>query len=161
MDLYYDKCTMLSGYNQLIERALYELKADKLEHSDRWLTAVIASATALEKASKLDRFFGFDRLFDIHLKSLSRNAAKNLSGELRFSTLSRIFVDCDNLSVSADLLRDQFHAAIKDEYEKSKGMFPIGSELDQFAKTQLAHFEELTPDQFREMSSPYDAFYTW
>jgi energy-coupling factor transporter ATP-binding protein EcfA2 len=147
--------------DQIIGRAAHEVTSGKLDWADRWITAVVQQAGALEERSKKDRLFGFTKMFGISLKAFARAVFKGLEGEPRKTAISEIFDKPEYLCVAAELLRDQFHASKKSGYERDEKYYLTDEELKEVSANQVELYENLSPEDLRKLPSPYDVLYAW
>lgn len=147
--------------DQIIGRATYQANSGLLKNAERWLIAIVQQADALKERTKKDGLFGFTNLFGIKLRSFARAVFKGLDGEPRAQTITEIFAQKEQLSVAAELLRDQVHASKKADYEKSREFYLTDKELSDVSQLQTKLYKEITPDELIKLSSPYDVLFAW
>ena len=122
--------------DQIIERAKYEAVGGLLEYPDRWLVAIVRSASALRGRSKRDRLFGMTKLFGYKLTQITRVILNRLDGDARKSTLDAVFNDKEHLGVAAKLFRDQLFAGEEDAHTRERAPYLANEELDRVLAQQ-------------------------
>jgi KAP family P-loop domain len=147
--------------DQIIGRASHAVSNGSLYHAGRWIAAIAQQAEAMEERSKKDALFGFTKLFDINLKAFARLVFKSISGSEREDALTAIFKQRNTLCPAANLIRDQYHAAKKEGYERGEKFYLSDVEFADLVADQVALYEALTPLDFRALPGPYDVLYAW
>jgi hypothetical protein len=147
--------------DQILGLAAHSLTLSALPYADRWLAAIARQAAAMESRSKKDSLFGFSRLFEANFRVFARLVFKALSGTERDTALLAIFREKEIIGPASNLIRDQFHAAQKTDFERDEKFYLSDSELNDAVAAQLELYEKITPDEFRSLSSPYDVLFAW
>lgn len=146
--------------DQLMSHAIHDQKGGNLKNPDRWIVAITKQSESLRNSSR-NLSFGLRRVFDANIDALARAVFKSIQGAERTSALEAIFGKSEHLCVAADLLRDQYHASSKSEYEKAEEYYLSDDELATTIKAQVQLYEALSPDQLRALHSPYSVLYAW
>ena len=147
--------------DQLLDRVIYAARSGTMRYSVRWIQALLSNVQGLKGSSKKEGHFGFGKQFDSQIKVMMWEVFRILNEEGRMQALRVVFQESSELSVSSAILREQFAAAKKSENDESEEMFLTSEELDIAVQAHLKKFEELSPEDFRNLSSPYDVLYAW
>ena len=146
--------------DQLLDRVIYAARSGAIRNSVRWIQSLLSNARGLKGSSKSAGHFGFGREFDSQINVMMREVFRVLNEEERTQAVKMVFQESCELSVTSTILREQV-AAKKGENGESEKMFLTAEELDIAVRGHLKQFEELSPEDFRNLLSPYDVLYAW
>ena len=147
--------------DQLLDRVIYAARSGAIRNSVRWIQSMLSNAQGLRGFSKREGHFGFGKEFDSQIKVMMREIFRVLNEEERKQTVKLVFQESCELSVTSAILREQFAAAKKTENSGSERIFLTADELDVAVLGHLKQFKELSAEDFRNLSSPYDVLYAW
>ncbi len=147
--------------DQLMDRIGHLSRVGNLDKPRNWILVAYQIADQLRRYSKSLPLSGSVKVFDRKVHVMMKGLFHQLSEDDRREVIQALFEESSNLSLSADLLCEQFVASKAGGARAHEKLYLTESELTRAVAGQLSLYTALDVQAFLELSDPYAILYSW